>query len=121
MIIALWILNSALALIFLGAGGAKLTRPKPALASAGMTFVEGFSTPAVKAIGAAEVAGALGLILPLATNIAPALAPLAAGCLTALMIGATVTQTRRHEPRTASVALAVAAATSALAGLLLVD
>ena len=56
-----------------------------------MTYVEDFSTPAVKAIGAAELLGAVGLILPLATGIAPILTPLAAVGLTVLMIGAVAT------------------------------
>lgn len=120
MLIALWIVNVILALLFLAAGTMKLVRPKPALAAAGMTYVEDFSSPAVKSIGAAEVIGALGLVLPLATGIAPILAPLAAIGLTVLMIGAVATHRRRKESPMPSAVLAVAAAVSAVLGLVVV-
>ena len=41
-------------------------------------------------LGVAEIAGALGLILPGALRIRPGLTPLAAACLAVIMIGATV-------------------------------
>ena len=120
MLIALWIVNVVLALAFLAAGSMKLGRPKPALAAAGMTYVEDFSTPAVKAIGAAELLGAVGLILPLATGIAPILTPLAAVGLTVLMIGAVATHVRRKESPLPSAVLGVGAAVSAALGFLVV-
>ena len=71
MNIALWVVASFLALAFLFAGSSKLAQPKDALAKRGMAYVEDFSGTTVKLIGLAEVLGALGLILPQATGIAP--------------------------------------------------
>jgi len=59
----LWIVAGLLALAFLGAGAMKLSQPREKLA-ASMGWVNDFSAPMVKTIGALEVLGALGLILP---------------------------------------------------------
>lgn len=120
MLIALWIVNVILALVFLAAGSMKLVRPKPALVAAGMAYVDDFSAPSVKAIGAAELLGAVGLVLPLATGIAPILTPLAATGLTVLMIGATATHIRRKESPLVSAVLGAGAAVSAVLGFLVV-
>ncbi|RGE20358.1 DoxX family protein [Leucobacter sp. wl10] len=116
MLIALWIVNALLALAFLAAGGTKLARPKDALAARGMGYVEDFAAPTIKAIGALEVLGALGLVLPLATGIAPVLTPLAAVGLTITMIGAIVVHARRRESPAPAVALGVLSAASAVLG-----
>jgi uncharacterized membrane protein YphA (DoxX/SURF4 family) len=118
MIIALWIVNALLALAFLAAGSMKLARPKSALAGAGMAWTDDFTAPRVKAIGAAEVVGALGLILPLATGIAPILAPIAATALAILMIGAVVTHLRRNESAVPSIVLGALSVVSAVLGFL---
>lgn len=120
MIIALWIVNAILALLFLFAGASKLARTKDALAAAGMGYVEDFSAPSIKWIGAIEVVGALGLILPLATGIAPILAPLAAVGLAIVMIGATVVHIRRKEPFLPALAITIACIASAVLGLFVV-
>ena len=116
MLIALWILNGLLALAFLGAGLMKLARPKAALASSGMAYVEDFSATQVKLIGLVEVLGALGLILPLLLNIAPVLTPIAAVGLALVMIAATVVHLRRKESPVPTVVLAVLAIASAVLG-----
>ncbi len=92
-----WILQIVLALAFLAAGGMKLARPKPALVSAGMGYAEDFSPSSVKAIGALEVLGAIGLILPAVTGIATWLVPVAAIGLALTMAGAVVVHVRRKE------------------------
>jgi uncharacterized membrane protein len=97
MNITLWIVASVLALAFLAAGLMKITQPKEKLAASGMGWTEGFSSGAVKAIGVAEVAGALGLILPALTGIATFLVPTAAAGLVLLMIGAAITHLKRGE------------------------
>lgn len=113
MLIALWIINILLALVFLAAGGMKLAKSKEALAASGMTWLN--NTPAwqVKALGAVEVAGAVGLIVPLATGIAPVLTPIAAVGLAIIMIGASVLHIRLNEsPKTLGLlAAAIASAT----------
>jgi uncharacterized membrane protein YphA (DoxX/SURF4 family) len=82
---ALWIIQILLALVFLLAGGAKLAMP-----AAQLTAQTPLPAPFLRFIGVAEIAGALGLILPGALHIRPGLTPLAAACLTIVMIGATI-------------------------------
>jgi uncharacterized membrane protein YphA (DoxX/SURF4 family) len=97
MDIVAWILQIVLAAAMLGAGAMKLARPKPALVSAGMGYAEDFTDTNIKLIGAVEVLGAIGLILPWLTGIAPILTPLAAVGLALVMAGAVVTHIRRKE------------------------
>ncbi|TMR90423.1 DoxX family protein [Nonomuraea basaltis] len=97
MNVALWVVAALLALAFLAAGAMKLAQPKEKLAASGMGWTEDFSSGAVKGIGALEVLGALGLILPAVTGIAPVLTPLAALGLALVMAGAAITHARRKE------------------------
>ena len=97
MNVTLWIIASILAVAFLLAGLMKVGQPKDKLAASGMAWVEDYSAGAVKAIGAVEVLGALGLILPAAFDIAPILVPLAATGLAITMLGAAVVHGRRKE------------------------
>ena len=94
--VGLWVVQVLLALAFLMAGGMKLTAPVDQLA-ASMPWVSGAMGSFVRAIGAAEVAGALGLILPSATRIKPGLTVLAAAGLLLLMLGAAGTHVARGE------------------------
>jgi len=120
MTIALWILNGLLALAFVAAGAMKVARPKSALVASGMGWADDFADPTVKLIGAAEVVGGIGLILPLLTGIAPILTPIAAAALTVVMIGAVAVHVRRKENATPSIVLAVLSAVSAVVGFLVV-
>ena len=97
MSVVAWILQIVLALAFLAAGVMKLARPKPALVGAGMGWADDFSDGAVKGIGALEVVGAIGLVLPALTGAAPILVPIAALGLAAVMAGAVVVHVRRGE------------------------
>ncbi|WP_030527259.1 DoxX family protein [Phycicoccus jejuensis] len=97
MNIVLWVVAVVLALAFLAAGAMKLSRPKAGLAESGLGWVEDFSAGAVKGIGVVEVLGALGLVLPAVTGIAPVLVPLAATGLALTMVGAAVVHARRGE------------------------
>jgi uncharacterized membrane protein YphA (DoxX/SURF4 family) len=94
--IALWVAQVLLAVAFLGAGATKLSQPKEKLAK-NMAWVEDFSQPAVRLIGAVEVLGAIGIVLPALTGILPWLTPLAALGLVLTMIGAALTHLRRKE------------------------
>ena len=96
MAIALWVAQVLLAVAFLGAGATKLSQPKEKLAK-NMAWVEDFSQPAVRLIGALEVLGAIGVVLPALTGILPWLTPLAALGLVLLMVGAALTHLRRTE------------------------
>jgi DoxX-like family len=97
--IAVWTVSGLLAAIYLLVGGMKLLTPKgrlaknPSMAAA----AEEFSATSIKLIGAAEVAGALGLILPWLIGVAPILTPAAAVGLALLQVGAAVFHGRRQE------------------------
>ena len=97
MNVVLWIVAGLLAVAFLAAGLMKLAQPKKKLADSGMGWTEDFSDGAVKGIGALEVLGAVGLILPAALGIVPVLVPIAVTGLALLMLGAAVTHARRKE------------------------
>lgn len=97
MNVALWIVQGLLAAMFAMAGVMKTTQPKEKLAKT-MPSVEDVSAGTLRLIGAAELAAAIGLILPAATGIAPWLTPLAACGLAVIMILAAFTHARRKEP-----------------------
>jgi uncharacterized membrane protein YphA (DoxX/SURF4 family) len=84
---ALWIIQGLLALLFLFAGSMKLIVPIEMLTAQMPVPLPGLF---LRFIGTAEVAGALGLILPGLLRIRPMLTPLAACGLVIIMIGATV-------------------------------
>jgi hypothetical protein len=97
--LALWIIAGVLAAAYLFSGGGKLilTKEKIATMSSGAGWVEDVSTGGIKAIGALEVLGAVGLILPAVLDVAPGLVPVAASGLAMIMIGAVITRIRRQE------------------------
>ena len=91
MNVVLWILASLASAAFLMTGATKLTLGKK-VEEKGMAWAKRYSDAGVRGIGAAEVAGALGLILPAVTGIATWLVPSAAIGLVVVMVGAA----RRH-------------------------
>lgn len=98
MDIAAWIVTGIVALILGGAGASKLARSKEKiLENPNMGWASDFSQPQIKLIGLAEVAGALGLVLPWALGILPVLTPIAGYALAALMTGAAIVHIRRRE------------------------
>lgn len=96
MNIALWIVQILLGLAFAAAGIMKSTQPKEKLA-ANMPWVNDFSAGTVKFVGIAELLGAIGLIAPWATDIAPILTPLAATGLALTMLLAAIYHLRKKE------------------------
>lgn len=74
--IGLWVAQVVLALMFGMAGVMKLMTPMDALATQ-MAWVGESPELLVRFIAVAEIAGALGMILPAATRILPFLTPLA--------------------------------------------
>jgi uncharacterized membrane protein YphA (DoxX/SURF4 family) len=99
MDLALWITAGLLAAVFLFAGSTKLFLSREKLAEApGGGWVLDFSAGFVKALGAVEILGAVGLILPALLGIAPVLVPLAAVGLATIMVGAAIVTYRRREP-----------------------
>src|ERR687894_1020627 len=98
MNLALWIVAGLLASLFLLAGSTKLFVPREKLAEApGGGWVNDFSAGFVKALGAVEILGAVGLILPALLGIAPVLVPLAAVGLATILVGAAIVESRRQE------------------------
>jgi hypothetical protein len=98
MNLILWIIAGYLAAAFLVAGATKLFIPQEKLAKApGAGWVLNFSAGFVRALGAVEILGAIGLILPALLDIAPILVPLAAVGLALVMLGAANVMFRRHE------------------------
>jgi hypothetical protein len=98
MNLSLWIVAGLLAAVFLFAGSTKLFIPRKKLAEApGGGWVLDFSAGFVKALGALEILGAVGLILPALLDVAPVLVPLAALGLGVIMVGAAAVEFRRQE------------------------
>src|ERR671921_1413031 len=98
MSLILWIITGLMAAVFLLAGANKLLIPQERLAKApGGGWVLDFSAGFVKALGAVEILGAVGLILPALLGIAPVLVPLAAVGLATIMVGAAIVTYRRRE------------------------
>ena len=98
MDLALWITAGLLAAVFLFAGSTKLFLSREKLAEApGGGWVLDFSAGFVKALGAVEILGAVGLVLPALLGIAPVLVPLAAVGLATIMVGAAIVTYRRRE------------------------
>lgn len=102
MNVVLWIVAGLLAAAFVAAGGTKLATPRKQLEPK-MPWVADATDAQVKAIGAMEVLGALGLVLPAALDIAPILTPLAAVGLALMMAGAAVVHLRRGDGIAAAV------------------
>lgn len=111
----LWGLQILTAIALGGSGAMKLVTPAEQLrANPQMGWATEFGDNDIKAIGAAEVLGAVGLIVPAATGIVPVLTPIAGAGLTMLMGGAVYTHVRRGEPPVAPAVLGALAFASGL-------
>jgi len=105
-----WVIQILLATVFGVAGTMKLVTPKAKLeANAHMGWIAGVPEAQVKLLAVAELLGALGLILPVLTGVAPFLVRVAAACLATLMGGAVATHAMRREPAAVPTALALLA------------
>ncbi|MFD4636754.1 DoxX family protein [Lentzea sp. NPDC058436] len=101
MNVVVWIVSGVLAALYLMAGFTKLVKTKQDLLSEPrMAWAGDFTSGQVKGIGAVEVAGALGLVLPWLTGVAPVLTPIAAAGLAVVQVGAGITHLRRGEKAT---------------------
>lgn len=95
--VGLWVVQAVLGAAFLAAGLMKLTTPIADLAQQ-MAWVQSPMGSLTRFIGLAEVAGALGLVLPAATRIKPWLTPLSALGLVTVMGLAVITHLALGEP-----------------------
>jgi hypothetical protein len=98
MEIAYWVLAVLLAVFYAYAGGRKVVESREALQPM-MGWVDRTPMPLVRVIGALELAGAAGLILPPLTGILPVLAVFAAAGLTLIQVGGIVVHVSRGEAR----------------------
>ena len=106
MEVALWIVQVLLALFFLAAGYSHTLGYASALKST--VWVRDVPKGLVTFIGAVELAGGAGVILPAATGVLPWLTPLAAVGLCVQQVAAAVFHLRRGEVRLAPINLLVA-------------
>jgi uncharacterized membrane protein YphA (DoxX/SURF4 family) len=97
--VALWSAQVLLAVLFAGSGVAKSTMSRERLLATGQTGAASFPMPLVRFTAAMELLAAVGLLLPWATGIAPALTPLAAVGLCLVMVGAAGSHIRLREAR----------------------
>lgn len=100
----LWIVQILLAVLFLAAGVMKMTVPKERVRDR-MPYVDDYTQGQIRGIGALELLGAIGLVLPWATGIAPILTPLAAVGLAITMVISARVHLRRKEPITVNLVL----------------
>ncbi|WP_067887137.1 DoxX family protein [Nocardia vaccinii] len=113
MNITLWTAQGLLAIAYLVAGGLKVVRSREQLVATGrLDWMKDNSDVAVKAVGAVEILGALGVVLPELTGIAPILTPVAAVGLVLVQILAMRVHLTRNErqPLPANVFLLLLAA-----------
>lgn len=96
MTIGAWIVSGLLAAAYLLAGVMKLTRPASALAES-MPYTKDLPLWTTRMIGALEILGAIGLIVPWLTGIAPILTPIAAVALAVLQLAAFIFHVARKE------------------------
>ena len=110
MNLVLWAIQIVLAVAFGASGVMKLIRSKAQLeANPHMGWMRDVPEQQIKVLGTAEVLGAIGLVVPAATGIAPDLTSAAAACLATLMGGAAATHVFRRESGTAPTVLAILA------------
>jgi len=113
MHLALWIVQGLLCAMFLYVGSLKVFAYKKYKA---MTEKQsggrgsGISKSMTTFIGIAEIAGAIGLVVPAATGIAPELTTVAAIGLAVIMILAIAFHMRRSEPAIPAIVLLVLSA-----------
>jgi hypothetical protein len=110
----LWIAQALLALLFAGAGLAKVFTPLENLAQS-LPYTAELPGWLVRFIGVSEVAGALGLILPALARTQPGLTPLAALGLCAVMVLATFFHLMRAEFSAMPITLVIGAAAAFVA------
>jgi putative oxidoreductase len=97
MNITLWILQALLAAAFAAHGWMLVSPPPELLSMMNEQLGVGFRL----FLGVAEIAGAIGLLLPAMTRKLPWLTPVAAGCLAFVVASATVLHLSRGETSSA--------------------
>jgi uncharacterized membrane protein len=96
MNVFLWIVQAILAALFATSGLEKVLQPKDKLAGK-YPWMQDVSQATVRFIGVMELLGAIGLIVPAATGIAPVLTPIAGTGLAVMGVLAAALHIRRKE------------------------
>lgn len=96
MNIALWIVAGVFGVAYVAGGIIKLTMPYEKYA-AKLHWPEDFTPGNVRFMGAVEVLGGIGLVLPALVDVAPILVPIAASGMALYMAGAITERLRRSE------------------------
>lgn len=99
MNLALWIVTGLFAAAFLAGGAVKLVLSKEGVVGLGSAtgWAKDFSPGSIKLMGAVEILGALGMVLPALFGVARFLVPLAALGLMLYMAGAGTVRLQRQE------------------------
>ena len=111
----LWILQILLAIVFAGAGLVMLVKSQADLSRMFGNWVDNVPAPLLKLLGLAELAGAVGLVLPPLVGVLPLLTALAAVGVMIVMIGAVVIHAARSEYPNVALNLTFAAMAGAIA------
>jgi uncharacterized membrane protein YphA (DoxX/SURF4 family) len=93
--LALWVIQVVLALAFLAFGGSHVFRFDFLAAGPRSGWVRAVGKANLRAIGVLEILGAIGLVVPAATETLPSLTSIAAAMLALLMVFAIAFHSRR--------------------------
>jgi hypothetical protein len=110
MNIALWSVQIILAIGFGASAAMKGTWDRERLVRAGQTGVQGLPVPLIRSIALVELLGALGLLAPWASGVAPYLTPVAALGLAVIMVLAAGVHIILREPKNVLIPVLIAAA-----------
>jgi uncharacterized membrane protein YphA (DoxX/SURF4 family) len=108
---SLWVVQALLAAVFLFAGGMKFFGIEKVLKDAAPGPGKlSLTRPMLHFIGISELAGSLGVILPMLTGVMPQLTPTASAGLTVVMILATGFHIQRKDPASKTITTLVLSA-----------
>jgi|SRR5688572_8884305 hypothetical protein len=110
MNVALWLVQIVLALGFGASAVMKGTWDRERLVRAGQTGVQGLPVPLIRTIALVELLGAVGLLAPWASGIAPYLTPVAALGLAVIMVLAAGVHIILREPKNVLIPTLIGAA-----------
>jgi uncharacterized membrane protein YphA (DoxX/SURF4 family) len=102
---ALWVVQALLAVAFIAAGAMKVFAYEKYKTMSEKNGPSDLKHGLVTFIGLSELAGAIGIVLPMAARVAPWLTPIAALGLAIVMLLAVLYHLRRHEPPAAPAVL----------------
>ncbi len=99
MNVALWVCQALLMMIFAYSGILKVSQSREKLLAMGQTGAAVFPLPVLRFAAACELLGAVGVLVPWWTGIAPELTPIASAGFVVVMVGAVAAHARLYEPR----------------------